>query len=374
MEHIEIYTNVNKCLFCNSYDLTDLFEKDYTIPLGCYCVDKESKCEYMPFNILQCNKCRTFQTKYLGNREIIYNYNANSYGVIRSTMNSKFADFITTNNDINSIIEIGGGNGELSDIIIDTKKDIDNFKYTIVDPSYSGKHINKKIINNFYENIDIPLKGNTIVMSHVFEHFYEPLKVMEKFSKNDIKYIYLNFPDLEKCISTNNYHVLNPEHIYYVENDYIKDLFQNYGFIETRRFYHMDHSVFFEFERIHTPTLNNYIYNKKSVITVPIFLKEIINRIDKITEIINNSTIPIYIWPCSMHTVYLYGFGLDTNKLTGVLDNSPHKIGKYLYGTNLLCSSFDEKINSNEKCIIILNGGCYNIEVKNNVNSNITFI
>ena len=368
----DIYTEVSKCLFCNSTTLITLFEQNYTIPLGCYCIEKDTKCDYMPFNILQCEKCRTFQTKYLGNRNIIYNYNANSYGIIRSTMNSKFSDFITSNKNINSIIEIGGGNGELSDIIIKTQN---NIKYTIVDPSYSGTNINKKIINNFYENNELYIDGDTIVMSHVFEHFYEPLKILEKFNNNkSIKYIYLNFPDLEKCISDNNYHVLNPEHIYYVENNFIEDLFKNYGFIQSRRHYHMDHSVFFEFERIPEINVDNFIYNKMSLISVPIFLREIINRVDNIKEIIKNTSKPVYIWPCSMHTVYLSSFGLNTNDIVGVLDNSPHKIGKYLYGTNLLCSSFDEKINSNEKCIIILNGGCYNSEIKSNGNNNVQYI
>ena len=61
----DIYNEVSKCLFCKSKDLITLFDNNYTIPLGCYSVEKETKCVYMPFNILQCVNCRTFQTKYL---------------------------------------------------------------------------------------------------------------------------------------------------------------------------------------------------------------------------------------------------------------------------------------------------------------------
>jgi hypothetical protein len=62
--------------------------------------------------------------------------------------------------------------------------------------------------------------------------------------------------------------------------------------------------------------------------------------------------------------------GLTVNKIVNVLDNSPHKIGKYLYGYNLYCKSFKEITELNEEKIIILAGGCFTDEVLANLKRN----
>ena len=69
-----------------------------------------------------------------------------------------------------------------------------------------------------------------------------------------------------------------------------------------------------------------------------------------------------------MHTTYLLTLGLDASRLTAILDNAPHKIGKYLYGTSLKCLSMQEFLqNTTDNCILILNGGCYNQEVEKTI-------
>jgi hypothetical protein len=60
--------------------------------------------------------------------------------------------------------------------------------------------------------------------------------------------------------------------------------------------------------------------------------------------------------------------------LDGVLDNSINKIGKYIYGYNIQCLSFEEIKNSQQNTIIFLNGGCYNKELHNLNKKNIIFI
>ena len=62
-------------------------------------------------------------------------------------------------------------------------------------------------------------------------------------------------------------------------------------------------------------------------------------------------------WPCSAHTVTLFLFGLDYKKLNGILDNSPNKLGKYIDGYDLLCSSFNDMIKSNDKNVTIFISG-----------------
>jgi hypothetical protein len=356
---------------CQGEQLKELFDKDYTIAMGCYCVDKDTECKFMPYNVFKCNTCLTHQTKYLGDPNVIYGYSANFYGTVRSSMNELFANFIAKNSNVNNIIEVGGGSGCLADMMI--RRGCSS--YTVVDPTWSGKSKDVKVYRSFFEDVDITtVQADTLVMSHVFEHFYEPAKILDKINKTKIiKYVYLNFPDLEKALQIGNYHVLNPEHIFYTENSFIIDIFKKYGFTRRKVFYHMDHSVFFEFERTGEMDETFTPKNKTADVDVRRFFDQIFKRVDEINSKLNNDT-PVYIWPCSMHTVFLSAFGLNTDRIAGVLDNSPHKIGRYLYGNKLYCSSFEEKIHTTTPTIIILNGGCYNQEISVDSNSTIKFI
>ena len=84
-----------------------------------------------------------------------------------------------------------------------------------------------------------------------------------------------------------------------------------------------------------------------------------------------------YIWPASAHTVALFVNGLDYTLLDGILDNSPNKINKYLYGYNLECNSFNELLNANDpnNCIIIGGSGNYIKELNfENIKTSIIFL
>lgn len=361
---MSIYIERTECLFCKSKNLTPLWDKNYEIALGCYAIEDPTQETYsMPFNILKCCDCLTYQTQYLGNPDIIYNYEARFHGSIRSTMNKLFSDFILENKNIKHILEIGAGNGSISEYILEKN----SIQYTIVDPTYSGPKEYRTIHTCFIEEFKEPIQADTIVMSHVFEHFYDPIKIMEDvFRKNNaIQHVYLNFPDLENYILEGNYHVLNPEHIFYAEHGFIINLFKKYGFDHHRLYSHEHHSMFFEFIRSKEKQSNLPLLNKHTHQDVPLYFDTIFKRIDRMHTVINqHPDHNVYIWPCSMHTTYLFALGLDQTKITAILDNAPHKIGKYLYGTKLKCLSMQEFItNHKENSILILNGGCYNKEV-----------
>ena len=363
---MEIYTERKTCILCNGTTLTPMWDKSFEIPLGCYVVpSKDTRCDSMPFNVLKCEGCRCYQTQYLGNVDIIYNYNANCHGTIRSTMNTLFAKFICEDTKVEKIIEIGGGNGGLSDIVLESLPEV---SYTIIDPTYSGNETGKIVRRDFFENIEeSSITADSIVMSHVFEHFYEPTKIMERFQRMDtIQHIFLNFPDLESYIKDDNYHVLNPEHIYYVDNDCIVQLFKRYGFSLEKIYYHEKHSVFFKFTKIKEMVnpISLERVNPTSEIDVPAFFQRIFDRVKHIEGILDHyPTRKVYIWPCSMHTIFLFALGLDPNRIEAILDNSPHKIGQYLYGSKKPCIPFQKVFDSSEDCIVLLNGGCYNTEI-----------
>jgi len=363
-----MYTVRTECIFCSSNNLKILLENDYVIPLRNYVIDTQDKNYHtMPYNIQLCNKCKTVQTKYIGELSIIYNnYPTSAYGSIRNKLNVEFAEVIHDNKNINSIVEIGAGNGELSDILLEKK----NYSYTIIDPSYSGITSNRTVLPLYFENLDLDtISCDTIVMSHVFEHFYNPINILKKLSNiSSLKFVHLALPDLDSFIEDGTYHVLNPEHTFYVTNQFIIDIFNYYGFKLNTIQTHHRHSIFIEFEKASNLVSLPFPININTEEKVMIFFNRLLENIKHVNS--NMSELPTYIWPCSMHTMFSLSFGLNKKNITAALDNSPSKINKYLYNFEIPTKAFSSIINMPEKKIIILTGGCYTTEVIEEVKQN----
>jgi hypothetical protein len=278
-----------------------------------------------------------------------------------------FADFILENKQTSGILEVGAGNGSLSQSILD--KEV--LQYTIVDPSYAGPTENREIKSCYFEDyIDATTNTNTIVMSQVFEHFYDPSAILKKIQETpSIEYVYVSWPNLEAFIKNGVYHVLNPEHTFYVENDFLVDLFKFYEFTLEKTYFHMDHSVFFAFKR--TAQLENVQppKNKSAEENTKHFFERALTNIKTANSALEPNT-PVYIWPCSMHTLFCMSLGLKKELIDNILDNSPLKINKYLYGYKHKCLAFQPMIKSSREKIILLSGGCYNSEIEKEVQQN----
>jgi len=364
------YTERKHCIFCHGESLLTCFQVDKSIPMGNNVVyEKRDSFYTMPYNIQQCSNCLSFQTKYLADVHILYeNAFAGAYGSIRSTHNTLFSSFIAENINATSLCEIGAGNGELSDILLEHKE----VPYTIIDPSFCGKKDKKKILSTYFEESkETDISANTIIMSHVFEHFYNPLDILKKLeSLQSIEFIYLSFPDLESFIQDGTYLVLTPEHTFYIDTSFLIRLFEQYGFSLQRRYTHVNHSVFLEFYRTVSPVEKQIIRHDSSVTKrVHRFFTNLESSIQRVNTA-RNKDIPCYIWPCSMHSIFCLSLGLPKDSILNVLDNSPLKIGNYLFGYNILCRSFKEVIQSQEKKTILLAGGCYTKEIIDEVQEN----
>ena len=168
--------------------------------------------------------CKTSQTKYLGDLNEVYKMNhADNTGSIMKDLHLTVLNLIKKQNRvINNIVEVGSSKGTLSDLILDEK--IVN-KYYIIEPTYIGTtRKNKIIINDYFENINFNeyKDANTLIISHVFEHFYEPNQILKVIQNNlNIKNFFLIWPDLEYYKDNNNYHVLNTEHTFYIDNNFM---------------------------------------------------------------------------------------------------------------------------------------------------------
>jgi hypothetical protein len=194
-------------------------------------------------------------------------------------------------------------------------------------------------------------------MSDVFEHFYSPLKALKKIVDVGYDYVILNHPDFDHAIETNHCIILNIEHTFQIEHQLLFNLFSNFGYTLNRRYNFKNFSLFLEFKK-----QKNIIPRQIKNINTSKNIRKYIHNIETIAENINkyihnNQNKEYYIWPCSVHTTTLFLFGLYHKKFKGILDNSPNKVGTYIDGYKLFCSSFNEIIESdNENIVIIISG------------------
>ena len=364
-----IYTVRKECIFCKNNDLELLFEEakyKSSLSLGLY--NEKTNGYFMPYNVQVCKTCNTFQNKYIGNLSIIYDNNhVDNFGTTKTKKHQLFSNFILENKNITGFIEVGSCNGVLANNILENI----STPYNIIEPSYTGDKNGINIIEDYLENVDLTtIHSNTIIMSDVFEHFYNPLDILNKIQDSqNIKYIYFSHPDFDYSIKNNFLTNLNCEHTFLIQHDFLFLLFERYGFKLNKRYDYENYSLFLEFERIELVNTNSQLINKTLYNDSKSFFNNIITIVDNINNFMNeNISKKIYIWPSSVHSITLFTYGLKYEKLAGILDNSPNKIGKYLYGYNLLCTSFNDIINSNDSdyCIIIGGAGNYIRELKLN--------
>ena len=95
-----------------------------------------------------------------------------------------------------------------------------------------------------------------------------------------------------------------------------------------------------------------------------------------LNEKIENSQEQVYLFGAHIFSQYLIQFGLKTNKIINILDNSVLKQEKRLYGTNLLVKS--PKILTDKGVVnVILKAGIYDDEIRkdilDNVNNKVNF-
>lgn len=367
------------CIFCSG-EVHEIFTDDIMdVPQSYIMQDSpEPQCAVMPFNIQKCNHCRTMQTKYLADPTILYQSNHYvPYGSTRSVMLDRFVDFIIQDKP-DGLLEIGGGNGHLFEALVAKY----NVAYTIVDPAYIGPRSNTlTVLDGFYEDIVVP-HGNNVIMSHFFEHVYDPVSVLERLRANHVKHIYLCHPDFDAYAAKDSLtmNMLHLEHTFYTSNADLVALFARHSFHLERYEHILGYSVLMKFST--SPELGiDYVPRVPvDALTSDTYVRAITDRVKMLNTRLSMDTSgkPVYMWPCSIHSVILFNYGLDHTQISGFLDNSPFKVGKFMYGYNIPCLSFEETvINRNpdqESIVVIINGGCFTAELSLAEKCNVEFM
>ena len=290
-----------------------------------------------------------------------------------------FAKFIHKHKPKN-VLEIGGAHDHIARNYwaLDPKA-----SWTIVEPN--PQHITNpkiKVIKGWFDqNFKIDTRIDTVIHSHVFEHTYDPALFIEhisRFMKAGDWHIF-TFPSLLPMLKLKWANTLNFEHTAFITEDIVDYLLKKYGFIIVeKQYYGHPHSIFYATKKGKAlisirPIKNRYKEYKKVFMD---YINFHLDMIKNLNNLIKKSKTPVYLFGAHIFSQTLIQFGLKTDKIVSVLDNSPMKQGKRLYGTRFTIES--PKILKNKGPVnVILKAGGYNAEIKKdiieNINPEVTF-
>ena len=382
MKYLNSFISREKSCITGNHNLEHLYtHKNFPIFMGCTSDDiVEDIVADMSWFIDP--KSGFIQLKSLVPLDILYkDQHMDATGSTWTTYNNELTKFIL-NHYQGNILEIGGGSGKLANQVLSLGKKIN--KYLVVEPNPLFKEterlkvkktfFTKKLILDFNEY-------NTIVLSQVLEHVYDPrdfLKQVYDFLPMNGKFIF-GYPNLEYLFSNNYTNAINFEHSFLMTEYFVDFLLSEIGFKINEKINFENHSHFYCVEKIEylndkVILVNKYEHYKK-------MFNEFIDFHLKLVTDLNNylklSEGPFFLFGAHIFSQYLFNFGLNNEKIKFVLDNSPIKIGKRLYGTELYVQS-PTILSDYENPVVILKAGLYNEEIKEdilkNINSKTIFI
>jgi hypothetical protein len=369
------YIDRNKSLITGKNNLEHLYTfKDFPVFMGC--VDNPLEKDYladMVWNI--CPETGLIQLAKLVPLDIVYlDQHNDGIGSVWSKHYQEFAEFVKKNNDGHNILEIGGAH----DVIANNYFALDpQAQWTTVEPN--PKYINNnriKIIKGLFDNKFVSAqKFDTVVHSHVFEHVYDPFAFMQhigNFLQIGQKQIFA-FPNFLPMLEKKQTNCLNFEHTVFLTEHITEYILQSCGFrVIDKKYFGDPHSIFYATTKVAEPKklpvlINKYIEYKQLYLD---FVNFHLDMVRDLNSRLDNSVNSSYLFGAHIFSQFLIKFGLQTKKITTVLDNSSIKIGKRLYGTSFIVDS--PKIITNKgKVNVILKAGIYNEEIKKDILENI---
>jgi len=353
--------------------------KDFPVFFGCTTEPKEKdivadmKWEIDPLTgIIQLTELIPLDVLYM-------EQHVDATGQTWSDYNNDFSEYVLKNKT-GDVLEIGGGSGKIANIIL--SKD-NNINFTAVEPNpLFEERDNLKVIKAFFSrDLKNQIDTNqTVIFSQVYEHVYNPeefLTEISEFLPIGGKMIFA-YPNLEHWFKNKFTNAINFEHTMLMTDYYVDYFLKKTGFNILEKIEYKNHSHFYTVEKTDTKeniTLDNRYEHYKEMFNEYITYHK--NLVDQLNKQIEETNSEIFLFGGHIFSQYLIAFGLNTSRIINILDNSPLKQEKRLYGSDLVVKS-PKVLSEYNNPIVILKAGLYNDEIKadilTNINSNVTFI
>ena len=311
-----------------------------------------------------CTETGILQLKHLASLDQVYLFPHNdAIGPTWQEHNEKFIEFIEEFSP-KKILEIGGGSGKLAQRYIDRNSNID---WTILDPNPLFEENTRihSLKEYFSSKLTLEDKFDAIIHSHVLEHQSSPEQFFIDISKFLIPeglHIF-SFPNLYEWLSRKYLNCLSFEHTVFITEIYVDCILERTGFKLLKKIkFRPDHSIFYLTKYTGNKNLITFpnLYNQNKQLYLD-YVKHYGDFTSRLNSKLTNFPHKVFLFGAHIFSQYLLSFGLDQNKISGILDNSPLKIGKRLYGTNL--PVFNPEIIKNENVGVIVKVGSYRNEI-----------
>lgn len=374
------YINREKSVITQQENLEHLYTfKNFPVFFGC--IDQPKEKDIVADMIWKIDPLTgIIQLSQLIPLDILYmEQHVDATGQTWKNYNNDFSEYVLKNKTGN-ILEIGGGSGKIANIILSKDNSI---SFTAVEPNplFEEKD-NLKVIKAFFSrNLKNQIDNNqTIIFSQVYEHVYDPeefLTEISEFLPIGGKMIFA-YPNLEYWFKNKFTNAINFEHTILMTDYYVDYFLKKTGFNILEKIEYKNHSHFYTVEK--TNKKEDIILGNKYKHYKEIFNEYITYHVDLVNQInqqIEETNSEIFLFGGHIFSQYLIAFGLNVSRITNILDNSPLKQERRLYGSDLIVKS-PKILSKYNNPLVILKAGLYNDEIKadilTNINSNVIFI
>ncbi len=335
-----------KCFFCNSFDGV-LKLKIHNAPLVLGCTIQEVDMDKLiSYNVFKCKSCGLVFTDIDLDSEAYSQIHSEAEGKIWNHHHKSFFEFINKkNNNISDKLEIGPSNNPLmrkNTVFIDMfeKPPFNLFE-------------NETYLKGKFPNIVLNKKFKTIVASHVFEHSTYPEQFLNKCKNilDDDGSIFLSIPNFEIWINEKYWNGITAEHQIYPTITQIKKICKKLNLHPIFEHF-QNHSIFIKI--IKGDFVDDNIPYDLDVIKWAESIKSSIYVVEK--TLIEKQVEDLFIIGASHLSQYPIMISKEIkNRIKFVLDNSPNKHGKRLYGTTCVCKSFDVISDFKKPYVLLFN-------------------
>lgn len=288
-----------------------------------------------------CADCRCVQLTTLVDPVALYADDNKSLLTPMWTRHHKaFARFIEDAPGVETLCEVGGGSNPLVSFFsrLVPYSVLDIYECPNKMPSTTYKVGNCESFTEYTED--------SVILSHTFEHLYAPRDFLKSIRSSDVKNVFISVPHFARWLEKNlTVSILFNQHTFYFEADDIERLFGLHGFNAVRTDVFGEHSLFFHFQRGDTqPTAIQRSLKEDTL------LQHFAVKASRIRAL--NFTTPAYIMPSFYIGQLIHHYLPDKTLIRGFLDNDANKVGKRLYGTDLL--TYGPSILATSECKQVL--------------------
>jgi len=314
------------------------------------------------------------QLKRLIPLDVLYpeSHGAGAVGALWEKHHQAFAQFVHGVAP-SAVLELGGAHG----ILARNYRAFASIPWTILEPNpLPVDGCDARFIKGFFDDsfvFDEPF--DAVVHSHVFEHIYEPARFVQQLAgfMQPGKHLVFTLPNMQVMLERKYTNCINFEHTVFLTEPYIEFLLAEHGFRVVRKQYFMDdHSIFYDAVRdpaVLAGSLPGGLYEKNRKLYLD-YVDYHVKLVEELNRKIGAAARKVYLFGAHVFAQYLIEFGLDTRRITCLLDNDPKKHGRRLYGTGLKVSS-PKILREVDQPIVVLKAGVYNDEIRSDILRNI---